>query len=106
MQSLNDRQKNAFDQSVPALGTHDSGSSAGDIINSLFLLGGTLVTYTTNAAAGTQDTVAHDLGYVPKGYIPVDKSAAVDIYTGAAANDTNLYLKATVASVTVTLLVF
>lgn len=106
MQSLDNRQKNAFDQSVPGLGTHDSGTSAGDIINSLFLLGGTLVTYTTNATSGTQDTVAHNLGYVPQGYIPVDKAAAVDIYTGAAADSENIYLKATTASTKVTLLVF
>lgn len=106
MQSLDNRQKVAFDQSIPGLGTNGSGNGAGDIINSLFLLGGKLVTYTTNATAGTQDTVAHDLGYVPQGYIPVDKAVAVDIYTGTAADSTNLYLKASVASAKVTLLVF
>jgi len=106
VQNLTDRQRNAFDQSVPSVGTHNSGTSAGDIVNSLFLLGGQLVTYTTNATVGTQDTIPHTLGYVPKGYIPVDKSAAGDFYTGATATATNLYLKCTVASVTVTLLVF
>lgn len=106
MKQLSDEQKAAFDQSIPSLGLAGSGSSASDIINGLFLLGGKLVTYTTNATVGTQDTVAHDLGYVPQGYIPVDKDAAVDIYTGAAADDTNLYLKASTASTQVTLLVF
>lgn len=106
MQSLSNEQKTAFSNSVPGLGVNGSGTSAGDIVNSLFLLGGKLVTYTTNATAATQDTVAHDLGYKPQGYIPVDKSAAVDLYTGADADATNLYLKATTASATVTLLVF
>lgn len=106
MQSLSNEQKAAFSNSVPGLGVNGSGSSAGDIVDSLFLLGGKLVTYTTNATVGTQDTVAHNLGYIPQGYIPVDKSAAVDLYTGATADGTNLYLKASVASVKVTLLVF
>lgn len=68
---------------------------------------GQFITYTTNATPDTQDTIAHKLGSIPIGYIVVSKSKAGDIYqqatTGTAWTSNNLYLKCTVASVTVTL---
>lgn len=106
MQGLNEKQKNTFNQSIPGLGVRGSGQQAGDIIDSLFQLGGKIVSYTTNAAANTQDTVAHGLGYVPKGYIVINNGNGGVVYTGAPADATNLYLKCTTASNAVTLLVF
>jgi hypothetical protein len=106
MQGLTDQQKAAFNQSIPGMGTKGSGKSAGDIINSLFTLGGVIVPYTSNATVNTQDTVKHGLGYTPKGYIVIGKAAAGDVYTGAAADGTNIYLKCSTASNAITLLVF
>lgn len=65
-----------------------------------------IVTYTSNASPDTEDTVAHGLGKVPTGYIPVSKDKAGDVYTSSAADATNLKLKCTVASVALKLLIF
>lgn len=65
-----------------------------------------IVTYTSNATPDTQDTVAHGLGKTPTGFIPVEKDKAGDIYKSASADEANLYLKCSVASVAVKLLVF
>lgn len=105
-QKLTDRQATAVDQSIPAVGQHGAGNRLSDVLNSLFLLGGKLVTYTTNATINTQDTVAHGLGYTPQGYIVVNNGNGGVVYTGVAADATNLYLKCTTASDAVTLLVF
>lgn len=65
------------------------------------------VSYTTNAAPNTQDTVAHTLGKVPTRYIVVSKDKAADVYNGGTAfTKTNLYLKCTVASAALTLMIF
>ena len=68
---------------------------------------GQFITYTTNGTPNTEDTIAHNLGSIPIGYIVVSKSKAGDIYqqasTGTAWSSTNIYLKCTVASVSVTL---
>lgn len=64
------------------------------------------VTYTSNAVADTEDTVAHDLGKVPTGIIPVSLDKAGIIYKSTTYTDENLFLKCNVASVTATLLVF
>jgi hypothetical protein len=107
MQKLTDQQRVAFDQSIPALGTHGSGRSAGDIINSLFLLGGAIVPYVSNATVNTKDTVPHGLGYVPKGYIVIGSDKAAVIYNdGTAWTDVNLFLKCDTVTTTATLLVF
>lgn len=110
-QQLTQQQYAGFNQSIPALGTRGGGGhpSAGDIINSLFLAGaggGVFVNYTSNASANTQDTVPHNLGYVPKGYLVINNSNGGVVYTGAPADATNLYLKCTTASNNVTLIVF
>lgn len=68
---------------------------------------GQFVTYTTNSTPNTQDTVSHQLGSIPIGYIVISKSAACDVYqqsnTGTTWTKSNLYLKATASNVTVTL---
>lgn len=105
MQQLTDQQKKAFDQSVPSIGT--SGRAAGDIINSLFQLGGTTVSYTTNATANTEDTVKHNLGYKPNGFIVIQNGDGGVVYNGATAwDETNISLECTTASNAVTILVF
>lgn len=65
------------------------------------------VAYVSNGTANTEDTVAHNLGRAPVGFwvgLP-DKSAVV--YAGGTAHtSTNIFLKASAATVTVNLLVF
>lgn len=107
MQKLTDQQKAAIDQSIPGLGTHGSGRSAGDIIDSLYRLGGTILPYTSNATADTQDTVAHNLGYIPNGFIVINSDKAAKVYKGSTAwTATNIYLKCDVTSAATSLLVF
>jgi len=63
--------------------------------------------YTTNATPDTEDTIAHGLGRTPVGYVVVCKDKAGDVYKGTTAWDgTNIYLKCSIASVAVTILVF
>lgn len=78
----------------------DRGISFADNFDAVF------VTYTSNATPNTEDTVAHTLGKVPTGYIPVLKDKAGDFYNTSALTKTNLLIKCSVASVTTTLLVF
>jgi hypothetical protein len=66
-------------------------------------ISGQFVTYTSNGTINTQDTVRHNLGSVPVGYIVINKNKAGDFYTSAAATSTSLFLKCSVASVTATL---
>jgi hypothetical protein len=62
---------------------------------------------TTPGVANTDFVIAHNLGRVPVGYLPVRKSAATDIYTGTVAATTiQLTLKATGTNVDVTLFIF
>lgn len=60
-------------------------------------------TYTSNAVANTEDTIAHTVGSVPLGYIVVSQSKAGDIYqqagTGTAWTSSSIYVKCSVASV-------
>jgi len=62
--------------------------------------------YTSNAVADTQDTVAHTLGKTPSGVIVVDIDKGGVVYRGSAHDSNNLYLKCTVASASVKLLVY
>ena len=65
------------------------------------------VAYVSNGTANTEDTVSHNLGRTPLGVwtgIP-DKSAVV-YSSGTAWTSTNIFLKASAATVTVSLLVF
>jgi len=63
------------------------------------------VVYTSNAVADTEDTIPHALGRVPVGYIPVKQDKAGTIYDGSTAwTTTNIYLKASVASMALTIM--
>jgi hypothetical protein len=107
MQALTTAQKNALNQSIPALGPAGSGISAADIIDSLFLLGGKIVTATFNATPGTALSVTHSLGYVPRGYISLNRSIAGNTYDGGAAwTATTISLKDSGISTVATFLVF
>lgn len=65
------------------------------------------VEFTSNAAPNTQDTVAHTLGKVPTGFLVVNKDKAGDVYAGGTTwTKNNLYLKTSVASVALKILVF
>lgn len=82
------------------LGTAADGTLAGQ-------LNGKYQVFATHATPNTEVAVAHGLGRIPVGYIPVAQNLAGSIYTGATAWDiTNIYFKCSVASVTVTMLIF
>ncbi len=66
---------------------------------------GQFITYTSNGTPDTQDTVPHTLNSIPVGYIVVNRNKNGGVYTSAAATSTNLYLKCSVASTTVTLFI-
>lgn len=58
------------------------------------------------ATANTEYAISHSLGVIPAGYIVCKKSVAADIYDGSTAFDKKkIYLKCTVASATVTLII-
>lgn len=64
------------------------------------------VTHTFGATPDTEESIAHDLGRVPTGYIPVTKDKAADVYNTSAPTKTTLFLKCNVSSATIKLLVF
>lgn len=68
---------------------------------------GMWIVYTSNGTADTEDTVAHELERIPVGlFVGIPDIAGV-IYAGTTAWDsTNIYLRASLATVTVNLLVF
>lgn len=105
---LTREQKRHISQSIPALGVDGTGESAGDIIDSLFQLGGVKVTYTTNATANTADAVTHTLGRTPIGYVVVRNGNGGVVYDGTVGNwsATQISLKCTTVSNAVTLYVF
>lgn len=60
----------------------------------------------TFASANTDTVLNHTLKRIPVGYLPVNQSVAMQIYTGAGtATTTNFYLRSTVAG-TATVLLF
>ncbi len=63
------------------------------------------VTFTSHATPDTEFTVAHTLGRIPTGYIPVTKDKAADVYNTTAPDKDNLYLKCSASSATIKLLV-
>lgn len=67
---------------------------------------GQWVTYVSNAVANTDDTITHNLGRIPVGYLVMTKSKAGDVYTGTIAwTATQMTLKCSVASVTAKLFI-
>ena len=65
-----------------------------------------IVSYTSNAVPNTEDAVAHTLKRVPIGYILIGQDKAASFYKGSTSWTTSsIYLKSSVASVAVTVLV-
>ena len=63
-------------------------------------------TVITPGAPNTDFVVVHNLGRIPVGYIPMMKSASVDIFTGSVpADKNNITLRATASGVTVSLFI-
>jgi len=63
--------------------------------------------FTSNGSADTEDTVPHNLTYIPNGYIVVNQDKAAILYdSGTAFTTTNIYLKSSATSVAWTILVF
>jgi hypothetical protein len=66
-----------------------------------------IVSFTSNAVADTEDTVAHTLGKVPRYMIPVSLNKAAVVYKGATAwTISRIYVKTNAASTAVSLLIF
>lgn len=67
---------------------------------------GSWVSYTSNAVANTEDTVAHNLGLIPIGFLvfSIDKNGTV--YKGPTAwTTTNIFLKCSAASAAILLFI-
>lgn len=65
---------------------------------------GKWIQYATNAAADTEDTIAHSLGVIPIGVIVMVPPQAGFIYKGTTAwTTTNIYLKCSAADQDATL---
>lgn len=65
------------------------------------------VTFTSSATPDAENTVAHDLGKVPTGYIIYSLNKAAVVYLGTTTwTSSNIYLKVNVASVAVKIIVF
>lgn len=67
---------------------------------------GVFVTYTSNGAPDTEDTVTHTLNRAPVGFIVTDINKGAVIYRSGTSTKTSLLLKCNVASTTATLFVF
>ena len=66
-----------------------------------------IVSFTSNATPDTEDTVAHTLGKVPTYYVVASLNKGAVVYkSGTAFTATNGYLKTTVATTAVTLILF
>lgn len=66
-----------------------------------------ILSYTSNAVPNTEDTVAHTLKRVPAGFIVVDANKGGIVYRGGTTFTTeNIYLKCTVASTALKVLVY
>lgn len=72
-------------------------------------IAGRFIQYTSNGTPDTEDTVVHNIGSVPIGYIILWQDKAGSFYqsptVGTDWNKTNMYLKCSVASVTALLFV-
>ena len=66
-----------------------------------------LVTLTSSATPDVENTVAHTLGKVPKGYLVYGQDKAGSLYKGTTTwTNSNIYLKSNVASVTFNIIIF
>lgn len=67
---------------------------------------GAWITYTANATPDTEDTIVHNLGLVPIGYLIVSVNNGAVIYKGSTTwTTTSMFLKSTKASTLVTMFV-
>jgi hypothetical protein len=65
------------------------------------------ISYTTNATPNTEDGVAHNLKRIPIGFIVYSLDKGAVIYKGTTTSTvTTIYLKCTVASTAVKILIF
>lgn len=63
-------------------------------------------TYTSNASANTEDTIAHELAVIPTGFLVMNIDKGGVIYdSGTTWTSTNIYLKCSTTSTTVTLFI-
>lgn len=84
----------------PSLGDASDGSRP-PALNAIYQV------VTTPGTADTEFSIAHELGRVPVAYLVVKKDRACDVYSGATAwTSTQIYLKCSVASAAVTVLVW
>jgi hypothetical protein len=82
-------------------GILDRGISFSDNVDCSF------VDHTFGGTPNSEENIYHTLGKVPYGYIVVMKDRAVDVYSGGTEHTkTTLYLKSTVASAVIRVLVF
>jgi hypothetical protein len=64
-------------------------------------IAGKFLTFTSNGVANTEDTIATGLEATPIGYIVTKQDTAGVLYSGTTAwDETNIYLKSSVASTT------
>lgn len=113
MKQLSTQQQQWLDNQVPPLAPAGAlgQTTMSEIVNDLYQLGGVVVSYTSNATLNTADTVTHNLGRNPAGYIVIQNGNGGVIYNGAASfaasiTSTTISLKCTTASNAVTVLVF
>lgn len=111
MKQLTVRQSEWIDQQVPQAGPDNALLSMSSIINDLYALGGVVVSYTTNGTINTADTVTHNLGRVPAGYLVIQNGNGGVVYNGGAsqafsATTTTISLKCTTASNITQILIF
>lgn len=82
--------------SLSMKGILDRGISLTDNIDAV------IASFTSNATPDTEDTVAHTLGRIPSYFIVADINKGGVVYRGATTfTKTNVYLKTTVASAAV-----
>lgn len=68
---------------------------------------GDFVTFTSNAIANTEDSIAHELGKIPTGFIVTALDKGAVIYNGGTVDTkTVIHLKSTVAATTFTIFIF
>ena len=68
---------------------------------------GKYVVFTSNGVANTEDAVAHKLGRVPVGYIPVKTNKSAVLYDSTTAfTTTTIYWKSSAATVAWTVFIF
>ena len=85
--------------SLQLKGILDRGISFNDNVDSV------VVSFTSNGVANTEDTIAHTLGKVPTYFLVASLDKGAVIYKGTTAfTATNIYVKSTVASTAVKLI--